>query len=64
MRNRQKNRQETPKLVSLCYWAPKKRESSPYERTNDFKARIHAEKLEAALKRRDARFRQLQKRGY
>ena len=64
MTKRIKKRQEAPKPVSLCYPAPKKRESTPFERTKDFKARIHEEKLEAALMRRDARFRQLQKRGY
>lgn len=64
MKRRRKKRQEAPKPVSLCYPAPKKRESAPFERTKDFKARIHQEKLEAALVRRDARFRQLQKRGY
>lgn len=64
MKNRRKKRQDAPKPVSPCYRAPIKRESAPFERTKDFKARIHEEKLEAALKRRDARFRQLQKRGY
>lgn len=63
MRKR-KSRQEAPKPVSPCYWAPKKREAAPFERTKDFKRRIHEEKLEAALKRRDARYRQLHKRGY
>ena len=64
MKKRHKKQKEAPKPVSPCYWARIKRESAPFERTSDFKARIHEEKLEAALKRRDARFRQLQKRGY
>lgn len=59
-----KSREGAPKPVSHCYWAPKKREAAPFERTKDFKARLHAEKLEAALKRRDYQFRQLKKRGY
>ena len=61
---KRKSRQAASKPVSPCYWAPKKREAAPFERTKDFKARLHVEKLESALKRRDARFRQLQKRGY
>lgn len=59
-----KTRQEALRTASLCYSAPKNREAAPFERTRDFKRRIHDEKLASALKSRDKRLRQLQKRGY
>lgn len=42
----------------------KNNNSAPMERTKDFKRRLNELKLEAALKKRDARQRQLKKRGY
>lgn len=38
--------------------------SAPTERTKDFKRRLNELKLEAALKKRDARQQQLKRRGY
>lgn len=64
MKKRRKKQQDAPKTVTSCYWAPKKRESAPFERTKDFKARIQLARTKSIRKKQEAQQRLLQKRGY